>query len=128
MSHDLIARAQRSAAGAEVPVEWGELIEIAVGGHFLGRHRGHGDGGRSGAWLAWDVAGNKRFIWGNYRLDQEYAREGPAIGDTVAIVRGPNYKTRFDDDGEASGLGFGLAIEPSSAPLPADESGVGLLY
>ena len=29
-----------------------------------------------------------------------------------------NYKTQYDDDGEASGLAYGVAVEKNDAPLP----------
>jgi hypothetical protein len=125
---DLIGRARAASEGGAVPEEWGELIELEVGDHFVGRHRGHDDGGKSGAWLAWDEDGAERFVRGCYRLDQEYAKAEPTIGDDIAIFRGPNYKTRFDDDGGASGLGYGLAVERNDAPLPeASDDGIPFL-
>jgi hypothetical protein len=115
---DLIDRARQASSGTTVPEDWGELIEIEVGAHFAGRHRGHGEGGKSGAWLAWDETGEPRFIWGCYRLDQEYGRVSPTVGDTIVIFRSENYKTRHDADGETTGLGYGLAVEPNNAALP----------
>jgi hypothetical protein len=117
---DLLRRARQNAeSGGGVPESAGELIELNVGESFTGRHRGsERDWGKSGAYLAWDEDGEPRFIWGCYRLDEEYKREQPAIGDGVGIHRGVNYKTRYDDDGEASGLNYGLAVEPCDEPLP----------
>jgi hypothetical protein len=123
MSHDdLLRRARQSAESSGVPGSAGELIELELGEGFSGRHRGREPEwgmGQYGAWLAWDDDGEPRFIWGCYRLNEEYEREQPAIGDRVGIHRGANYKTRFDDDGEASGLNYGLATQACDEPLPS---------
>ena len=45
-----------------------------------------------------------------------------SIGDKVAIFRDDNYKTQHDDEGEASGLGYGVAsgaVRRSAARRPA---------
>jgi hypothetical protein len=118
---DLRARAKESEKGFIVPDEWGEQVQLEVGGYFEGRHRGFAEGGKTGAWLAWDSTGGLCFIWNCYRLQQGYDREKPNIGDRVVIFRDSDYRTKYDDEGEASGLGFGLACEPCSDPLP--ESG-----
>lgn len=119
---DLHVRAKSAAesSGGVVAEFWGELIEIEVGGDFSGRYRGHDEGGRSGAHLFWDDEGEERFIWGSYRLDQEFEREQPAVGAQVVIYRSSNYKTRFDKEGEATGLSYGIATEPSADPLPGN--------
>ena len=115
MSDDLIARAQANSEGVVVPEEWGRLIEVEVGEHFAGRHRGHDDGGKSGAWLAWDEDDEPRFSsWGSYRLDREYERESPTLGDTVVIYRNENYETSYDraEGREATG-GSATGSRPS---------------
>jgi hypothetical protein len=113
---DLRDRAEKNAQGFVVPDGWGEEIELEVGDHFEGRYRGHSDEGRSGGWLLWDTDGELRFIWGNYRLDQGF--ENVNVGDRVVIFRAENYHTRFDDEGDATGLGHGVAAEPCGDPLP----------
>ena len=118
---DLLRRARQNAESGTVPESAGERIELEVEETFTGRHRGREPEwgkGNSGAWLAWDDDGEPRFIWGCHRLNQEYEREQPAIGDRVVIHRGVNYKTRFDSAGEATGLTYGLAKEPCDEPLP----------
>jgi hypothetical protein len=121
MSDDLIARAKAASEGAVLPDEWGKLIELLEDGDaFVGRYRGtdSADGFKSSAYLFWDEDDELRFLWSCYRLDQEFEREPASLGDTVAIFRGQNYWTRFDDAGEATGLSYGIAVEKNAAPLP----------
>jgi hypothetical protein len=118
MSDDLHNRAKESAKGFVVPDEWGEQVQLEVGEFFDGRHRGFADGGKSGAWLLWGDNGELLFIWNAYRLQQGYDRENPSIGDRVVIFRDEDYRTQYDAEGEASGLGYGVATKPCSDPLP----------
>jgi hypothetical protein len=125
-AEDLLRLAMQNAESSGVPESAGEQIVLAVGEDFSGRHRGREADwgmGQYGAWLAWDDDGEPRFIWGCYRLNEEYEREQPAIGNRIGIHRAANYKTRFDDDGESSGLNYGLATEPCDDPLPRTGSG-----
>jgi hypothetical protein len=115
---DLVGQARDAAHRAGVPEDWGEVIEISVGDHFIGRHRGFGEGGRSGAWLYWDESGDERFLWNCYRLEQEYKREDPSLGDTIVVFRDENYHSQYDDDGDATGLSYGIAKELNEAPVP----------
>jgi hypothetical protein len=110
-------RAKQAAESGAIPASWGESIEIEVGDSFRGRFRGHDDGGRSGAWLFWDTAGDERFLWGSYRLDREFERESVPIGAKVVVYRAENYSSQYDDEGEATGLSYGIAWEESSDPL-----------
>jgi hypothetical protein len=116
---DLHNRAREAAKGFVVPAEWGTAVDLEVGNFFDGRFRGHSDEGRSGAWLVWDEAAAFRFFWGCARLDQGFA-EVP-IGATISVYRDENYTTRFDDEGEASGLSYGVSSEPCSDPLPGSD-------
>jgi hypothetical protein len=118
VSDGLHDRARESAKGFVVPDEWGEQIQLEVGEFFDGRHRGWSDEGKSGAWLLWDGEDEPCFFWGCFRLRQAYEREKPNIGDRVSIFRDENYRTSHDDEGEASGLGYGVACEPCADPLP----------
>jgi hypothetical protein len=118
MSDDLHNRARESAKGFVVPDEFGEQVEIQVGEFFEGRHRGFGEGGKQGAWLAWDADDQPVFLWNCYRLQQGYDRESPSIGDRVVIFRDDDYHTQYDEPDEATGLGYGVACEPCSDPLP----------
>lgn len=120
---DLRRRAAASAKGGAAPAEWGDEVRLEVGDFFEGRFRGHAEGGKSGAWLFWDAAGQLVFLWGCARLDSGFEREQPNVGDSVAVFRDENYKTRYDDEGEASGLGYGVATRPCSDPLP-DADGI----
>jgi hypothetical protein len=116
---DLLRRARQNAERGGLPTSAGELIEIQPGGTFTGRHRGReAEWGKSGAYLVWAEDDEPGYLWGCYTLDQEYEREQPAVGARVAIWRGPNYRTRYDDEGEASGLNYGLACERCDDPLP----------
>jgi hypothetical protein len=129
---DLLRRARQNAErSGGVPESAGELIGFEVGDDFSGRHRGREPNwgmGEYGVWLVWDDDGEPRFIWGCYRLNEEYEREQPAIGDRVVIHRGVNYKTRFDDEREASGLNYGLATEPCDEPLPDADGDDGIPF
>jgi hypothetical protein len=124
---DLHDRARKNSEGFVVPDEWGEQIELEVDEFFDGRHRSWSDEGKSGAWLLWDGDGEPCFVWGNYRLRQAYEREKPNTGDRTSIFRGDNYSSKYDEPGEATGLGYGAACEPCSDPLPQspDETGGG---
>jgi hypothetical protein len=116
---ELLDEAREAAESGGVPASAGELIEIGPGEAFTGRHRGQEpEWGKSGAYLAWDDDDEPRFLWGCYSLDREFKREQPAVGARIAIWRGPNYKSRYDDEGEATGLRYGLACEPCPDPLP----------
>jgi hypothetical protein len=116
---ELVERAKGSAQGGGTPAEWGTKIDLEVGETFRGRHRGHEEGGKSGAYLAWDTEQQERFIWACAALDREYDRERPGLGDDVAIAREGNYRTRFDDPGdEPTGLSYGVATRTNSEPLP----------
>jgi hypothetical protein len=118
---ELTARAQEAAESGGTPDSWGDRIDIPVGGVFRGRYRGHDDGGRSGAHLLWDEDGRECFVYGKVSLDREMEREQPGIGYRVVISRGENYKSQYDEDGEATGLNYGVAAEASDEPVPGDE-------
>jgi hypothetical protein len=124
MGDDLHGRARESAKGFVVPDEWGEQVQLEVGGYFDGRHRGWSDEGKSGAWLLWDGDGEPCFIWSNFRLRQAYEREKPNVGDRVVVFRDENYHTQYDEPGEATGLGYGAACEPCGDPLPDFGDGI----
>jgi hypothetical protein len=120
-SDDLRRRAKQNANSGGVPESAGELVELEVGDDFVGRHRGSGPNwgkGKYGAWLTWDEDGKPRFIWGCYRLNEEYEREQPAVGDRIVIHRSANYSSQYDEPGEATGLTYGLAKGPCDEPLP----------
>ena len=123
---ELVARANQSAQSGGTPPHWGRKVELEVGETFCGRHRGEEAGGKSGAKLLWDLDGHEVFIWTNTALDREYMREQPSVGDSIAISRAENYRTKFDDaDGEPSGLSFGVAVGKNDAPLPGAEDDLG---
>jgi hypothetical protein len=48
-------------------------------------------------------------------------REDPAVGATVVIYRGDNYKTQYDDELEKSGQSYGVTVEPNDDPLPGGQ-------
>jgi hypothetical protein len=123
---ELIARARTRSEGSsfDIPASWGESIDVDENESFVGRYRGRTEGPRGEAiFLFWDEEEQLRFSWHRFRLEQEMERLSPTVGDTVVIFRGENYKTRFDDDGEASGYAFGVETEPNSAPLPNGSEG-----
>src|SRR5262245_39891372 len=129
---ELHNRARESAKGFVVPDEWGEQIQLEVGEFFDGRHRGFAEGSKSGAWLLWGENDEALFIWNAYRLQQAYDKENPSIGDRVVIFRDEDYRTQYDAEGEASGLGYGVACESCSDPLPGsgvpeDDDGIPFL-
>jgi hypothetical protein len=116
---ELEQRARESADSGGTPAEWGKKIDLEVGETFRGLHRGYEEGGKSGAYLAWDEDGEPRFIWSCASLQREYDRENPSVGDDVAIVRAENYRTRFDDDlDDPSGKSFGVAAGENRSPVP----------
>jgi hypothetical protein len=120
---DLVARAQQSADSGGTPEEWGLRIDLEPGETFRGRHRGYEDGGKSGAYLAWDEEGAERFIWSCASLVREYDRERPEVGADVAIVRTENYRTQYDDPtDEPSGKSYGVATRENKSPLPGSSS------
>jgi hypothetical protein len=122
---ELLARAKESSEGPVVPDCWGEVVEMEVGDHFVGRYRGTdtAEGFRSAAYLFWDSDNALRFIFACARLDKEFTRESPAIGTTVAIFRSENYESKYDraEGREPTGLAYGVATEPSDDPLPSEE-------
>lgn len=124
MSEDLVARAKAASEGFVVPASWGEVVELEEGGGvFVGRYRGQEEDARGKpVYLFWDEANEPRFFWHAYRLEQGMVREDPSLGDTVCVFRDENYTTRFDDEGEASGIAYGVAVEPNDAPLPETPS------
>jgi hypothetical protein len=116
---DLRRRAQEAAQGTTVPEEWGTAVSLEEDDEFVGRYRGRDTDQRGNAiYLFWDEDGEPRFFWHAYRLEQGMESEKPAVGDTVLVFRGENYKTRFDEPGEASGIAYGVAVERNEAPLP----------
>jgi hypothetical protein len=119
---ELIERAKESAQGGGVPANWGSKVELEPGDTFRGRHRGHEEGGKSGAYLFWDTDQEERFIWGCASLDREYEREQPSLGADVVVVREENYRTRFDDpEDEPSGLSYGVATRENNEPVPGSD-------
>jgi hypothetical protein len=121
---DLRRRAAENAkGGGAAPAEWGHELKVEIGGFFEGRFRGHEEGGKSGGWLFWDVDGAPCFLWGCSRLDSGFERERASIGDTVVVYRDENYKTGYEeDDEEPRGLGYGVAVETNTDPLPDAEA------
>jgi len=123
MSDDLIARAKAASEGYVVPETWGKVVEIEEGASFIGRFRGQEEDARGEPiFLFWDEDDEPRFFWSSYRLRQGMEREQPKIGDTVAVFRDENYTTRYDDEGEASGLAYGVAVDENNSPLPETTS------
>jgi hypothetical protein len=120
---DLIERARENAeSGGGAPPEWGERIALDIDEAIRGRHRGHEEGGKSGAYLLWDTDEEARYIWGCASLDREYDREQPAVGDDVVIARKENYRTQYDaPDDDPSGLSYGVATRKNEGPLPGHE-------
>jgi hypothetical protein len=118
--NELIGRARARTVGFVVPEHWGDAVELTEGeGVFIGRYRGQEvDSRGSTIYLFWDEDDQPRFFWSAWRLRQEMERAAPSIGATVCVVRGPNYQTRFDDDGESSGLAYGVESESNRDPLP----------
>jgi hypothetical protein len=116
---DLLARAKAhsESAGAADP-SWGEAIELEEdGGTFVGRFRGQAEDARGKPiYLYWDEDAEPRFMWHRYRLEQEMLRVKPAVGDRVALYRGPDYPTKDGNFGHA----IGVETEPCADPLPAD--------
>jgi hypothetical protein len=117
---DLIARAKANTEGVVVPESWGEVVELEEDvGIFIGRFRGQDTDNRGNpVFLFWDEDHSLRFLWPAYRLTQEMEKAQPNLGDTVCIARGANYKTRFDEAGDATGKAYGVSVEPNDEPLP----------
>jgi hypothetical protein len=122
---ELEQRARTSAESGGTPAEWGLRIDLEVGETFRGRDRGGWvEGGKSGAYLLWDLDGVERFIWSCASLAREYDRELPSLGADVVISRSENYRTKYDDeDGEPTGLSYGVATRANDSPLPGAEDG-----
>jgi hypothetical protein len=119
---DLERRAQESAESGGVPADWGRKVDLEVGERFRGRHRGREEGGKSGAFLYWDIDAQERYIWSCASLEREYARENPAVGDDVAISRAENYRTQYDEpNGEPTGLSYGVATRKNESELPGQD-------
>ena len=119
MSDDLIARAKAASEGFVVPETWGEVVEIEEGGGvFVGRFRGQETTPRR-AHLP--VLGRGRRAALLLELVSAQAGDGarPArVGDTVCVYRDAELRDEYDDPGEASGIAYGVAVEPNDAPLP----------
>jgi hypothetical protein len=119
---ELDARAKKSAESGGVPEHWGVRADVEVGEQARGRHRGHEEGGKSGAYLLW-IDGDERYIWGCTSLDREYDREKPNIGDDVVIAREANYRTQYDGpNDEPTGKSYGVATRENKSPLPGSSA------
>ena len=120
---ELIARAKERAETTPTPEEWGYRITLEEGESFVGRWRGQTvdeDNSNRSIYLFWDESSEWCFSRSYASLDRELDREQPAIGATVVIYRGDNYKTQYDDEGEASGQSFGVTVEPNDDLLPGE--------
>jgi hypothetical protein len=120
---DLVELARQRSEGLIAPGTWGRELEIQEdGGVFAGRYRGSDQqaGFKSTAYLFWGEGGELRFVFSCARLDAEFERETPNIGDDVVLYRGPNYKTKYDRDETKAptGLAYGMATRPNPAALP----------
>lgn len=118
---ELIARAKERAEGTPTPEEWGYRITLEEGESFVGSWKDRTvdeDHDDRPVYLFLDEAGEDCFSRHYASLERELTREDPAPGDTVVIYRAENYKTRFDDEGEASGQSYGVTTEPKGDPPP----------
>jgi hypothetical protein len=117
---DLISRARERAEAPPIPEEWGYRIALEEGESFVGRWRDRTvdeDNDRP-IYLFWDESGEPCFSRHYASLERELNREDPAVGATVVIYRGDNYKTQYDDEAEKSGQSYGVTVEPNDDPLP----------
>ena len=120
---DLISRAKERAETPPTPEEWGYRIAIDEGKSFVGRWRDETKDEENNdrpIYLFWDDDGEPCFSRHYASLERELKREDPAVGATVVIYRGDNYKTQYDDEGEASGQSYGVTTEPNDDPLPGE--------
>jgi hypothetical protein len=120
---DLVARAQERAEAPPTPAEWGYRVALNESESFTARWRGETtdpDNDDRRVFLFWDDAGEPCFHRYYAALGREVDRVNPKVGDIIAIFRGDNYKSQFDDPGEETGQSYGLEAEPSSDPLPGE--------
>jgi hypothetical protein len=118
---DLIARAKERAETPPTPEEWGYRVQIEEGESFVGRWHTETvdeDNNNRPIYLFWDESGEPCFSRHYASLERELKREDPAVGATVVVYRGDNYKTQYDDEGESSGQSYGVTSEPNDDPLP----------
>jgi hypothetical protein len=119
--NDLATRAKARAESGGVDESWGERLELEEGETFVGRYRGSDVDEKNSrtVWLFWDGAGELYWSRSYAALDREMDAASPAIGDRVAIHRGPNYATQYDDEDGPKGRAFGVVCESSDEPRPA---------
>ena len=118
MSDDLVARA-RERAEQTTPDDWGHRITLEEGEHFLGRWRGETTDAANEnrrVYLLWDEDDQPCYSRHYVALGREVDRAAPAIGCTIAIVRGADYTSQLG----TAGFSFGVEIEPCDEPLPGD--------
>jgi hypothetical protein len=119
----MLQAAKERAETPPTPEEWGSRIALEEGESFVGRWRDRTvdeDNNDRPIYLFWDDDGELCFSRHYASLERELKREDPAVGATVVIYRGDNYKTQYDDEGETSGQSYGVTSEPSDAPLPGE--------
>ncbi len=120
MSDDLIARAKASSEGFVVPETWGEVVELEEGGGvFVGRYRGQEDGRARRARLPVLGRGRRAALL-PARVPAEAgdgAREAVARRHRLRLPR-RELRDAVRRPGEATGIAYGVAVEPNDAPLP----------
>jgi hypothetical protein len=112
---ELIARARERSEGSIAPEEWGELLELDEdGGSFVGRYVGQAvderwDPPRT-VYLFIDEQDAPCYMPTRFRLEQEMSRV--AVGETVAVYRGPDVETKAGNTVHT----YGVESEPAAEP------------
>jgi hypothetical protein len=122
---ELIARAQERSETPPTPEEWGYRVSLEERESFYGRWRGETtdpDNDDRRIFLLWDEDDEPCFHRFYAALGREVDRVQPSVGDTVAISRGANYRSQYDDPGEETGQSYGLEAEPCADPLPSEST------
>jgi hypothetical protein len=117
------ARLRELERGDDEADELGERVELQPGDYFLGRWRSDAlvmrtrDGEAVPVFGLWDFDGRRRFHYKSAALVAEIDAFKPAVGDTVAIVRGQD--VQFEKDGEQRRMHrYAVRVKPNSEPLP----------
>lgn len=113
---DDLLRDAEAALDAETPADWGELLELEEGEHFLGRYVGERVDGKYDppriVYLLLDQDYRPRYIRSRTVLTREMVAAHPSAGDWVAIVRGQDGTTRNGHEFHR----YSVRAKPSAEP------------